>query len=508
MKKYIYIICSLITLSVFQSCSQSDLELTGNSIVNIEEPRTEQQLQMLLNGAYYQMSNVNAYGTEVMIFGDLLGDKLFTFNTVFSLTGNKNYNSNQSDFNFYALLYNVIMKCNLVINDTNLASNSNLERMKAEAKILRGYAYFTLVNYYSPSPTSGVNQEYGVPIVLGNYDTLIQPARSTISQVYDQIISDLTAGIIGARDGSTKTTLGKTAAKLLLSKVYLTRRSPGDAQLALQYTSEIITEVSSQFAPINARALQDPLKPYNPSTNFSKYEEYFAGLIDKNSENQSETIWELEQDDLANQVTGLGANGALPVYYDRQGGGSDGNRKCLNFTKSFYDSFGTATSLANDDVRRNLLSLNSSSTDTPKGYWSKKYPVKTTAEDGKQYSYARNIKVLRFADVILTNIEALYLTGQNGLALTKLNEFSVSRKGRTVYTGANLLNDILNERAKEFFGEGQRFLDLKRYNLPIVKTTNCTMNCDVQSSDKLYVLPIAQDNLNSNSNLKQYPGYN
>ncbi|GGG46349.1 RagB/SusD family nutrient uptake outer membrane protein [Epilithonimonas arachidiradicis] len=484
MKKYIFIISSLFAINFLNSCSESDLDLTGNSIVNIEEPRNEEQLQLLLNGGYYQMSSVNGYGTEIMVFGDLLGDKLFTFNTTFALTGNKNYNSNQSDFGFYALMYNVIMKCNMVINDKNVAINSNVERMKAEAKILRGYAYFTLVNYYSPAPQSGVNQEYGVPIVLENYDVLALPKRASVAEVFEQIISDLKAGVDGAQDG-TRTTLGKTAAKLLLSKVYLTRRAPGDAQLALQYATEVTT--STQYSAV-------------PRANYAAY---FTSVNDAISEGQPETIWELDQNKNSNIVTGLGANGALPVYYDSQGGGSDGSRRSLNFTQAFYNSF------RNVDVRRGLLSLNSGSTETPKGYWLRKYPVKTNDEDGVNSSYTRNIKILRFAEAQLNRIEALYLTGQNDLALQELNAFSVtSRNGSTYTGGANLLNDILTERSKEFFGEGQRFLDLKRYNLPITKSTNCVMNCDVQPGDKLYVLPISLSNLNSNKNLTQYPGYN
>lgn len=514
MKKYILIASSLLFLAFANSCSESDLEMESQSLDNVEAPLTEEKIQMLLSGAYFNMASTSGYGTNVMIAGDLLGDNLFVSNTnpSFLMTANKTYSPLQGDISFYGLMYNVIVACNTAINST-VPTNANVERIKAEAKILRGYAYFTLVNYYSPAPTSGINQEYGVPLVLGNYDALIKPARATVGQVYDQIIADLTAGANGASETpSSKVILSRTAAKLLLSKVYLTRRAPGDAELALQYSTEIINNSPSTFAPIDAKTLKDPSKPFNASTNPYKYFLYFADNTDTNSENQSETIWELSMNGDANIITGVGSNEALPLYYNRAGG-----KKCLLLNKSFYETFGQAPSpsqIVNDDVRRGsttsglLVSAGAPATDNPKGYWTNKYPLTSyeTPSATSQNPYYRNIKVLRFADAILNRIEALRLLGQTSLALAELNNFAISRQGKT-YTGTNLLNDILTERAKEFYGEGQRFLDLKRYNMPIVKATNCTSNCNVPANDKLFVLPINQSDINNNPNLKQYPGY-
>jgi len=352
--------------------------------------------------------------------------------------------------------------------------------------LIRGYAYFILVNYYSPSPTSGINQEYGVPIVLGNYDSLIQPARSSVAEVYEQIISDLKAGEQGtAAKPLSKVFLGKAAAKLLLSKVYLTRRAPGDAALALQYATDLINNGSSYgIAPI------DPLA----ASAQASYVAYFSSDNDALSENLPETIWELDQNENSNIVTGIGSNIALPAYYNRLD-----SKRNLIFMQSFYTSFNTT------DIRRSLFAVNGNL-----GYWTTKYPNRTReTANSSLIDYVRNLKILRFADAELSRIEALYHTNQQALALTELNAFSLKRKSK-VYTstGAALLTDILAERAKEFYGEGQRFLDLKRYNLPITKATNCVMNCDVPANDKLFVLPVSQSAVNANPNLKQYPGYN
>ncbi|WP_374441790.1 RagB/SusD family nutrient uptake outer membrane protein [Epilithonimonas sp.] len=529
MKKYTYII-TLTALSFLTiSCSEKDLLLDPPYSDEIESVDTENKMQQFLNGAYIYSSYSSAFGTQLVLFGDLLSDHLYVSNTnpQYLTTYNLNYNGQQNEFGFYRTLYKIINNCNIVINNTSVPVNSNVKRIKAEARILRGYAYFTLLNYYSPTPTSGINQEFGVPLVLGNYDASNQPARSTVDEVYNQVISDLTIGAADAVDiPSKKVQLSKAAAKLLLSKVYLTRRAPGDAQLALQFATEVVNlknDPSSKFAPINALALSG-------NANSAKlYELYFSGTSDATSEDQPETIWELDLNVNTNRINGVGSNTSLPRLFNR----SESSSRTMLFTKKFFDSFphtdlptlpnGTPQSLSPDVRRGNnkttttnlpgvpnaalsaglLSTIGLPTTDNPVGAWTNKYPRFT--DEG---NYFRNIKILRFAEAQLNRIEALYLTGQVNQALTELNAFATSRGG-SVYsgTGTELLNNILTERDKEFYGEGQRFLDLKRYSLPMVKSSNCVMNCNVPANDKLFVLPVDQDALNYNPNLKQYPGY-
>ena len=469
------------------ACSDRELELFPPYADNITTINTQAQLQQLLNGGYLSVATTDAFGTKLMLVGDLLSDNMFVsnLNGSFIDTYNFNYNAAQNEFSFYDTLYGAIAKCNLVINNTTVANNDEVTRIKGEAKTLRALAYFTLVNYYSATPTSGVNQEYGVPLVLTDYDANIQPARATVAQVYDQIIADLQDGINQTSALSNKKlTLSKTAAKLILSKVYLTRRAAGDAALALQLTTDIVDNSPAVgFSPIDK----------------NNYSTYFNGNLEVNSEDQPETIWELDLNINTNQFTNIGSNVSLPGYYNRTD-----SRKCMLFNQNFYSSFAT------NDVRKGtspldatslLINLGVPTVDTPKGYWTTKYPRLT--EDG---NYFRNIKIFRFADAQLLQIEALNLTGQTGLALTKLNSFALSRNG-SVYTGTNLLNDILTERAKEFYGEGQRFLDLKRYSLSVSRPSNC-VTCNVAATDKRFVLPVSQTAMNRNANLKQYPGYN
>ena len=49
--------------------------------------------------------------------------------------------------------------------------------------------------------------------------------------------------------------------------------------------------------------------------------------------------------------------------------------------------------------------------------------------------------------------------------------------------------------------------NFRNHNQPLSRPSNCSV-CDLAANDKLFVLPVSQGALNSNENLKQYPGYN
>ena len=473
MKKFLIIIIALFSTQYITSCSEDELEITPEYLDGMETIDTEEKLQMFLNNGYLSITNVQAFGAEALMFGDLLSDHMFS--SSYLNTANFNYNEFVNDFSFYGHMYRTILYTNLVINNEIVSASDNVSRIKAEAKILRAFAYFHLVNSYSATPSSGANQEFGVPLVLGEFDITSQPPRATVAEVYAQIISDLEAGIQGASEAPAyKNYLSKTAAKLILSRVYLTRKAPGDAELALNYATEIINSSPSVFAPIDA----------------SSYVSYFNATENALTENQPETIWELDLNFNNNASTGIGSNLSLSSYYERTG-----TRRSFLFTQTFFNNFGE------NDVRRNLFTTQGvPTTDDPTGLWTTKWT--RNSETG---NFIRDIKILRFAEAQLNRIEALYLTGQTTAALTELNAFAASRDGSS-YTGTNLLNDILTERYKEFFAEGHRFYDLKRHSLPIIRTTNCS-TCELPANDLKFVFPMDEGVLNQNSSLMQYPGY-
>lgn len=479
--KNLFKIALLALVPLFYSCDEERLD--ERPLINeIFDPnngmKSEEQMDRFVVGAYSGLASATNFGANMLIYGDVISDNIFvsTTNAGYFLTENSLSWIGDSGFGQYSGLYTVIQRANFVINDTNLENTENVKRLKGEAKIIRGLAYFYLAQLFSPNPTSGINQEYGVPLKLDLYiDPQAKVGRSTVAEVYTQIVKDLEEGIVemAGLDRASKTFLSPTAGKHILSKVLLTRGGSGDYQRAATLANEVLTSSPSNFAKIEANKLYD----YFTSTDVAK------------SEEQNETIWEIEQ----TQVNNLGVNSHIGAFYSNTGA-----HRSMLARQSFYQSFEAS------DVRRALFNTSGTpASDEPKGVWLRKWPRNTA-----QGNYTMNVKVFRMTEALFVQMEALAKAGQNGQAVALLNEYVASRGSSATYNEGNVLDGILLEKKKEFIGEGHRFFDLKRNNLPINKGTNCGgSRCDVEANDKIFVLPIPRTERDLVPEITQYPGW-
>ena len=143
--------------------------------------------------------------------------------------------------------------------------------------------------------------------------------------------------------------------------------------------------------------------------------------------------------------------------------------------------------------------------------------------------------LIRMAELYLNLAECYAAQGNTPKALENLNKVH-QRAGLPAITEADItesertLTDwILDERFVEFYGEGHRFYDLRRYmvapqylsagkreGLNAVEKMNPTfaefnqrvkVNQPYKWSTRMYILPIIQSEIGKNTNLVQAPGY-
>lgn len=481
MKKIKYILLTVFVISAY-SCSEDLLDQKPVNAVPIESGQNpiqdEASMKNTLIGMYTELAHPEAFSSHIPNFGNIASDDFFisAFNSGWFLTfHNMNWSASNSDTGFiYNKLYDVIAQANFVINST-ITETDRVKSLKAQAYTARGLAYFYLAQGWGENPTSGTNQQYGVAMYTGEFDPLALYPRSTVEDNYKQIFSDLKAGIVPENEVvENKTFLSSTAARILLAKAYLTY---GDYPNAILYANEAITEAPGAYYHL---------------LDSSQIENYFYSNQSSLSEDQPETVFELANSALQNP----GFNKTMGVLYDYLESGSNLNvRRSVLLRSNVYDSYGV------NDTRRNLFVKDDREIDNPNpGYFINKY---RNVIDGAAFS--GNIKLLRLTEALFIKWEAMAKSGQGATALTEVNAF-VTERGGTTYSG-DALTAVLEEKRKEFVGEGQRFYDLKRNNLSIVKSTNCNSNCDVPSTDKLFVLPIPSYSLNINPNIEQYPGW-
>ena len=132
------------------------------------------------------------------------------------------------------------------------------------------------------------------------------------------------------------------------------------------------------------------------------------------------------------------------------------------------------------------------------------------AGDGKETYTAVNIKLIRLSEIYLIAAEAAYkLSGAtDSQALYYLNAIRERSVGLTPLTTMTI-DDVLNERSKELFGEGHRFFDMIRCSKTI-EFNDDFQGVPVSRRDKTIdetfnkiVLPISQNEINANPVLKE-----
>ncbi|MFA5620773.1 MAG: RagB/SusD family nutrient uptake outer membrane protein [Weeksellaceae bacterium] len=470
---------------ILNSCTDDRLDVKPE-IDNMLEGgiQTPEDLQKALNNAYANSATTTTFGTNMNVYGELISDNAFISSTndgyFTGLSAMTWTDASGEPADIWAGLYRLVREANLVINtqlEPEYETTQEVREIKAQARILRGLAYYSLVQYFSPSPDLGLDSQYGIIINNVLYDPNTLLPRSTLAESFAAIIDDLTYGAANAPEtGEGKYILTKTAANFLLAKVHLYMggkdNKGGNSQLALEYANKVIFESPAAYGFINDE---------------EEYIAYFTSADNvADQENKIETVWEIPQDVTFN----LSVNAHLGAFYARTG-----QHRSILYRDSFKDSFATG------DIRNALWDGQGPTSDEPRGNFIKKW--QRTNSEGP---FTQNIKVFRMTEAKFIRMEALAKTGQTSLALQELNAFSALRGSHT-YTGNNILNDILKEKQIEFMGEGQRYNDLKRNSLPIIKTTNCVANCEVQPTDRLFVMPIPFAEINLNSLVVQNPGW-
>lgn len=471
-------------------CNKSFLDQKPyNSVVLSEAIQNEADLNTAINGLYSSLRVTDLYGRTYAVKGDLMGDLCFlsSNNSGRYLVFN-NYNFNKTDGYASAVwinAYNAIKNANFIINcGLDPAANDNYSQFFAEAYAARALVYFDLLRNYA-LPYSADPASPGVPIVT-TFDVSKKPSRSTVAQVYDQILSDLTKAYTLAKfnQGQTMTLstvaktrsvnssfLSKYAIRLLMARVY---QNKGDWAAAKDAALEVIN--SSGFSLVAANSVISYWKGVTPVTN------------------KIETMFEITND--ANNQIG---DGTMAQYLvPKANGGAYGD---MLATKAFYDSY-KAT-----DVRKGLITPTTRSGQLGVTHYIVKYPIETVNWD--------DMKILRYSEAYLILAEAYYNLGDITNANATLNTFAVKRDPAVVYasTGTDVLNDILNERAKEFAFEGYRFFDLLRLKQTFFKsqeqdaTNTITKKISVAPGNINLIFPIPNDETLVNPNCAQNNGY-
>lgn len=305
------------------------------------------------------------------------------------------------------------------------------DRLIGEVKFLRALFYFDLVRCFG-----------GVPLVIERIDindnaTINQVVfvRKSKQEVYEQIEMDLTDAIgkLPLKGQYSPNDLGrasKGAAQALLAKVHLYQ---GEWQMAYDMAGEVIS--SGQYALLNN----------------------YADVWREIGENKSESIYEVQ----ATLTRGL-----------RDYTNVQGPRGTPDLGWGFNTpSLSLSNSYESGDLRREatIMFVPSVLWDgfiAPVSWTNPRYNYKAYQSsllelwNDDKGETAKNLRILKYSDVLLIRAEAGFQLGMTGEALDRINELRL-RAGLDVATTVTL-QSILNERRWEMAMEHDRWFDLVR----------------------------------------------
>lgn len=422
--------------------------------------------------------------------------------------GPEQYNLQQ----YWAALYRMIFRSNVVINranvwnPTNDQEKENKKQYIAEAKFLKSYANFNLVNSYGRVP------------LRKSYDSTINnfyPSRASVAEIWSSIEQDLTEAIPDLPVNYPSDYLGratKGAAVALLGKAHLYQGEWNEAQAELTkltqapYTYALATNYTDLFSTEN----QD-----NPENIFQVMHQDWTdwGIGNQYYMYGGQEAWgqrathtgraqEYGFNDWKNVFITTAAVSAFT--YPSPLDGSVYKDPRAKFTFYGDASSGGETEYCQECPGGPIpFDFNGSNG----GYrWLKyEYYYKTDSYGGPQSGI--NSQVIRYADVLLMLAEAYIQQGNtSSTPLNLINEVRI-RSGALPYSTlgstSNAMNIIIRERQLELCGEQSRYFDLIRWG--IAKDTINAIRLAEDGTqpflDKHVLLPIPLDEKSANPNV-------
>ncbi len=249
----IKVIITLFSLAFILGSCDKILELKpGNEELYEDALQTTEDLQNLLNSSYDVMANT--YYGAYQNLGELISYNLAIPRAHNDYT--EVYNRATIFFNgtvgdLYGEPYTSIYRANFLMESYDFIDDLKEEdriRLEAESKFIRGLSHFEITNLFAqPYGFTSDNSHLGIPIRL-----VVKPdplPRSTVKEVYDQILADLNYAKDNLPDHNG-IYADKYAAYAMLARVYF---QMNDFEKAAEASAVVINEGNYMLDSLNAR---------------------------------------------------------------------------------------------------------------------------------------------------------------------------------------------------------------------------------------------------------------
>lgn len=489
------IILSLIGMMAFNlSCNDNILDKANpNEFTPQSFYKNGDQIVGAVNAAYSSLQSLDLFCREYFFLHDMRGDDVASGGGQLEthraqlLTGTHDA-SNGVLMQVWRGWYRLIHQANQVIENAPNATENVTEQLKlrvvGEAKFLRALAYFDLVTVWG-----------GVPL-MDTYAKAIgeDKPRASVEDVYALIIADLQTAITNLPlkaeyNASNVGRANKEAAQNLLARVYMQR---GQYSLA-----EPLLEAIIDGGAFNNWSSVSYIENFREENEFNAESLFEVAFTEANGGSS----WDASGQGTSTEVTFRG-----------QEYGPNAWRNLIPSTSLMEEYEKVADGDAKDDPRYNntfyfIGDTYSNGTKVLENWGWKKYQKIYKADNEDQRS-GINMRVMRYAEVLLNMAEVQNALGNDGDAIDYLNEVR-SRTGvempayptanYPVNSAAEVFRAIVHERRVELAGEQIRNRDILRWRA----LGKLTVEPLAYYSAKHALAPIPQAEINSNAVLTE-----
>lgn len=382
------------------------------------------------------------------------------------------------------------------LNSRNVsaATRADITNFRAEARFLRAFSYWNLMDMFGNIPFVTENNQVGYFL----------PEQKDRAFIFDFIVSELNAIDSDLKASGTNEygRIDKIAGKMLLAKLYLNAK--------VYINQDKFADAAVALAPVLSST-------YSINTG-SGYGKVFMADNDVNG-SQSEIIFPIRFDGITTQTYG----GTTFITHASVGGsmnpssfGINGGWAGLRTRPEFYNKF------AGDPrgmfyTSGQALSIGNIGNFTD-GYAVQKYKnIKSTGgagSDGSNTFVDTDFPLFRLADAYLmyAELSARNVGSTNTTQAAAYVNTLRTRAGASAITSGDInLDFVLDERARELYWEGHRRQDLIRFGKYSGGTYNWQWKGGVQAGtsidDKYKLFPIPSQAIGSNPTLQQNSGY-
>ncbi|QCR24846.1 RagB/SusD family nutrient uptake outer membrane protein [Pontibacter sp. SGAir0037] len=471
-----YIILFLLVIST--SC-QDFLELQPESQINDQNfYKTENDFEKAMIGVHGTFRDL--YNTDIFYIAELMTDNAEISISSSSITEVEFDELNITSSNTIVqsvwdrALYTVA-RCNVIINRLEgvAISDDAKNRLMGEAKFMRAYAYFILVQTFGSAPITNV--EFRSPDQIMATDLTLKPK----DEVYNVILEDLTSAeaLLPADLNPNKGRISRGTVKTLLGKVYLTQKQ---YNLAASQLKEVID--SRQYSLVNN----------------------YSSLFVKGNENLAESIYELKF------ISGANLGNSYSVQFTPASTGLLANRQqgsgritpTLSLMEAYEEGDSRRDASVGDSITSDLTGEKAYSRHGLKF-------VDLTAVNPRDG--AVNFLVLRYADVLLMYAEALNEQGSTASAEEYVNMLRdrADVEGVAGLSQEEMREAIAHERRVELAYEAHRWFDLIRTGRAkeVIDAYYAGKGLNFTLAPHELVLPIPRREIEINPAIKQNEGY-